>query len=1055
MPTRCGCAGNLYKKLGNPTMVAGVFPSLCFLTYVIIFTISVWNIVTSTFVEKEYQRCQGCRRSRTFVPSDEGDDVISFEQIRAAAEQPRFRQDLTVRGVDIKNDAWLRLVRLVGHCRNLFQDAQCGERGRGEAFNPGDRLCADEGGGHEHRSAVRELRDPNDLQCYGKEEQDSYLLSIQQLLLDRMQDVELPSPGWSVDEPLPLGARRERKGGALSEHPGVVVTSLTRSERIVVPGAKEAFAVVTFKEAKGVGEHGGQPCVHCGEWTGCFCEGCPDIPAAISTRCDQERLLCHTCVRAGRLYADVARQDTAGFLEVTGFNDEHGNFARFEEPLRSSWPSSNKEPDPGDVMAPDLIRVLRELPTDVLDAVRQLGATTVGDFHHLRPSSQACYEELEKRIRRRLDTNEAMKIAVAWTNARRASLQAIESLGLAVAKERRSSVGGPSRVVSMDANPVPPPSAPVSNKVRRLTPSGLRAPLTAPLVTHVAQLDPHVREDAAKQAKLDQLFALVVEHIVDLGELQMTPAKLADAMERQKFKDALMAGASRLSGPRIGALSSALKRWLRVCEARGHDAQSPAPLVLAEFLREISAGGPTAASSMHASLRWFATNLGAHFPLDHWAVKHFRFHAVHHTGKQAAELEPWQFINLAILMSRVQGSHKLIVSFLLMVAVGCVRFEHVQRSRLVRCHGAWIEFDCAQGKSRKQGARPGYRWGLPQVTMHGHHMTKVIMEFFNHEFPKDHSFLIPAVELNPEELWEITESTAFIANKAMSRGRFLELMRGALVQVGVDFSQAQSSTYNKLRRFLPTMANVMELGDLDLQAVGNWTDLPSGGGRDPSARKPRGVMPMGVHYAGSRTLRSLQVKQRCVDRLMALYHHKRQELAMTEDGFLCRDGWLWPVVAALHQTFPEDLTPLAQTSSLGDIEVAPGALAEVEARVPPSAEPPAQEAMPSASDAVEVSGSDSSLDTSSSASDESADGHDLVGVLADDSAPEELSWIRQGRKTHLIREEVDGRPVPWCRDFAFPQDPAARGRGFTVTSRSDFCQRCLGRVSTRPLSGPG
>lgn len=49
--------------------VAGVFPSLCFLTYVIIFTISVWNIVTSTFVEKEYQRCQGCRRSRTFVPS--------------------------------------------------------------------------------------------------------------------------------------------------------------------------------------------------------------------------------------------------------------------------------------------------------------------------------------------------------------------------------------------------------------------------------------------------------------------------------------------------------------------------------------------------------------------------------------------------------------------------------------------------------------------------------------------------------------------------------------------------------------------------------------------------------------------------------------------------------------------------------------------------------------------------------------------------------------------------------------------------------------------------
>lgn len=40
-----------------------------------------------------------------------------------------------------------------------------------------------------------------------------------------------------------------------------------------------------------------------------------------------------------------------------------------------------------------------------------------------------------------------------------------------------------------------------------------------------------------------------------------------------------------------------------------------------------------------------------------------------------------------------------------------------------------------------------------------------------------------------------------------------------LVQVGVDFTQAQSATYNKLRRFLPTMANVMELPDLDLQSV--------------------------------------------------------------------------------------------------------------------------------------------------------------------------------------------------------------------------------------------
>ena len=141
---------------------------------------------------------------------------------------------------------------------------------------------------------------------------------------------------------------------------------------------------------------------------------------------------------------------------------------------------------------------------------------------------------------------------------------------------------------------------------------------------------------------------------------------------------------------------------------------------------------------------------------------------------------------------------------------------------------------------------------------------------------QDHTFLMPAPKLNAEDLWEVTETTAFITNKAVSRARFLEVMRSVLVQVGVDFTQAQSATYNKLRRFLPTMANVMELPDLDLQSVGNWTELPSGVAETLLPRNPR-LHADGVHYAGSRVLRSLQVKQRCVDRLFALYQKKRQD----------------------------------------------------------------------------------------------------------------------------------------------------------------------------------
>ena len=671
-------------------------------------------------------------------------------------------------------------------------------------------------------------------------------------------------------------------------------------------------------------------------------------------------------------------------------------------------------------------------------AIYGLGVVTVSDFRFLWKSSQACYEELERLVGRRLEAPEALKLAVIWTRCRGASLQAAEALGQRVALERQSSLGGSSRLQRQPAEPPPMRSGPPSNKVRRLTPSGHPAPPLVSLVTYAAQADVHAREDALKQAKLDALFQLLVEHVVNASELGLQPDQMTDPLAVQAFKNTLMAGPSRLSGQRLGALVSAYKRWLRWCTSKECDPKQPTPLQLAEFFRFVAAGGPTAASSMHASLRWFADSFGASLPMSHWAVKHFRFHAAHHTGKQAPELEPWEFINLTMLLGRVQDSHKILVAMLLMVAVGCIRFEHVQRSTMMETHGAWLEFSCSQGKARKQGARPGYRWGLPQVTMHGQHLTKILGEFFTHEMPPDSPFLVPALELSPEDLWEVTEATAFISNKAMTRARFLEVMRGALVQVGVDFPQAQASTYNRLRRFLPTMANVMEMPDLDLQSVGNWTDLPSGGGREPGVKKARGAMPMGVHYAGSRVLRSLQVKQRCVDRLMALYARKRPDLALTEEGFLCRDAWLWPEVAFLHRSFPEEISALAATESLGAIPVEPGALAEVEARAPPSVSP-----LPVADQSD--SGSSSS-DTSSSASDLTADGHDLCGVLADDTAPDEVAWFRQGKKTHVVREEVEGRLVPSCRDFAFIQDAAERGRGFTGTPRSSCCERCLSRM---------
>ena len=57
-------------------------------------------------------------------------------------------------------------------------------------------------------------------------------------------------------------------------------------------------------------------------------------------------------------------------------------------------------------------------------------------------------------------------------------------------------------------------------------------------------------------------------------------------------------------------------------------------------------------------------------------------------------------------------------------------------------------------------------------------------------------------------------------DKKMSRGRFWELPRGSLCQAGLDVAAAQRATYNRLRRFVPTIANTMRLPGVGLAGGG-------------------------------------------------------------------------------------------------------------------------------------------------------------------------------------------------------------------------------------------
>lgn len=120
----------------------------------------------------------------------------------------------------------------------------------------------------------------------------------------------------------------------------------------------------------------------------------------------------------------------------------------------------------------------------------------------------------------------------------------------------------------------------------------------------------------------------------------------------------------------------------------------------------------------------------------------------------------------------------------------------------------------------------------------------------------------------------------------------------------------------------------------------------------------------------------------------------------------------------------------------GAIEVAPGALADIEGNQ--------EQAEAEESDISDYDGVSSS--TSPSASDESAVGEELVGIIPDDISTS-LPWFQQGAKVHVLRtDNLQGRHLPWCRESPFHQDPQRVGEGVATLEKEKMCQRCLSRM---------
>lgn len=237
------------------------------------------------------------------------------------------------------------------------------------------------------------------------------------------------------------------------------------------------------------------------------------------------------------------------------------------------------------------------------------------------------------------------------------------------------------------------------------------------------------------------MFTVLKERLLDLPGLGLESVRWSDEAEARAARTLVMEATRHLSTDRLASLHRAVRRWLQFAAENHVNVANPAPLHLAAFFKKIARGGPTAASGVYQALRWLVLNLGALLPVEHVLVRPFRLHAPGHSSRQADE--PWEFLNLLQLALDLRGAPRLVADLVILSAASCIRFAHLQRSVFVRAEPTFLEFQCLQGKSRRQGTRPPYNWSCPRICW-GHLDVQADLYFAQH-LPPGRKFLIPCV----------------------------------------------------------------------------------------------------------------------------------------------------------------------------------------------------------------------------------------------------------------------------------------------------------------------
>ena len=226
-----------------------------------------------------------------------------------------------------------------------------------------------------------------------------------------------------------------------------------------------------------------------------------------------------------------------------------------------------------------------------------------------------------------------------------------------------------------------------------------------------------------------------------------------------------------------------------------------------------------------------------------------------HQAKQAPELPAGALVVLIRQAGESEGS--IINQFtrlVVLLTVGCVRFMHQGRSRIVSADQTYLTMRCSLGKSRTGGARRPFDWIVPRCLQQGVDTLGPLIGFFEElrEANPGAKFLIPNIKMRKDGRTVIFDEQAkWDFSSGMKYGKFVELLQGLLLAIGMPRDEVLRASYNTLRRALPSIGEEASFDQAEMQSLSNWTEVVKV--NSDSSRTPmRASHPTSRLYAGGK-----------------------------------------------------------------------------------------------------------------------------------------------------------------------------------------------------------